>query len=279
MLPGISGGTMAFVLGIYKKLIFEISKTGPKHFKSIRPYLLFKKKPKSPFFWNNYDWAFLSPLLLGLLLAVFLFVALAPELIERWALPFYSALVGLVLASLFKPFREMKKTRRTLTLFCMFFLLSGGVFVFGENLFSFPAKNPSPFLFFPAGFVVAGTLIIPGLSGSYILLILGLYEKTLLALKAGDLPIIFCFFVGALLGIFFMARWMNYFLKNHFDETMAFVSALLLTSLYAIYPLSKTEPKTDFFVLSEEKLIFIFYATSAFFGFLALNYFSEKKKS
>ena len=121
-LPGISGGTMAFILGIYTKLIDEIAKFQVRDFKS--PQTFFKK----------YDWLFLTPLLIGLICALVLFVFLAPPLITTFRFEFYSLIFGFVLASFYSPLKEVEKTLKTLVLFICFAFLSFGCFYLTETV-------------------------------------------------------------------------------------------------------------------------------------------------
>lgn len=279
-LPGISGGTMAFVMGIYEKLIFEISKLKARHFKIFVSRLSLKKsalRQSALFFAGTWDWAFLIPLIGGLAFSAILFVAFAPGFIERYALPFYSLVFGLALASVFKPFKEMKKTLKALALLVLSFALNLLVFSLGGGLFSL-AGGLSPWIFLPAGFLVSMALIVPGISGSYLLAVFGLYEKTLLSLKEGNLAIISCFFIGAAMGLFSTAKAIHYAFKNYFNEAMAIIIGLILASLYAIYPLPK-ESLADILDFNPQKKIFLFCAIISFAPFTALSLSFRQTKS
>ena len=279
-LPGLSGGTMAFIMGIYEKLIGEISKTQIKHLKKLLLFLTFKKqkiKQSILFFWTSWDWSFLIPLIIGLLSSGILFVALASPLIEEYSLQFYSIVCGLVLASLFKPFMEMKKTGKNLFIFFISFAINLILFIFGEqfSLFS-EMKNLTFLIFLPVGFIISSALIVPGLSGSYLLVLFGLYEKTLTALKEGEWPIIFCFLIGILIGLFSIAKLINRMLKNYFDESMAVILALILSSLYAIYPLPK-ESLADILSFDIQKKVFLMFFLCSFLVFMILSFLYKKK--
>ena len=281
VLPGLSGGTMAFILGLYEKLIGEISKAKVQDIKKLISFLSFnKQKAKEAllFFWTKWDWAFLVPLSFGLLCSGILFVALASPFIEKYSLQFYALVCGLVLASLWKPFQAMEKTGKNLFIFFISFVINFVLFVFGENFSLLSGKEDLLFLLFlPVGFLVSSALIIPGLSGSYLLVLLGLYEKTLLALKQGDLLVIVCFFVGTLIGIFSVARLIKKLLKNYFHQSMAVILGLILSSLYAVYPLPK-ESLEDIFSLERPNKIFLFYFISSFLIFIIFNILYERKR-
>ena len=282
-LPGISGGTMAFIMEIYEKLIGEISKTQIKHLKSVFVCLSFKKqqiKQSILFYRNTWDWAFLMPLLFGIVLSAVIFVALAVPVIEKYSLEFYSLIFGLVLASVFKPFKDMNKTAKTLVLLFVSFSVNTILFAFGKELFLFSADSVElwPLIFLPVGFLVSSALIIPGISSSYLLLIFGLYEKTLQALRQGDLIVICFFLIGAVLGLFLMAKWIQKMIKNYFNETMAMILGLILGSLYSIYPLPKKSLE-DFLAYDSQKQIFLFYFIISFSALMISSFFYEKKKS
>ncbi len=275
-LPGVSGGTMAFIMGIYEKLIWEISKTRMEHFKKIPLFLTFKKSQiqmAARFFRSAWDWSFLIPLGLGAVSAAALFVAFASPLIEKYSLEFYSIIFGLTLASTFKPFKDMQKSARTAVLFFVSFTANILCFAFGKSFFLFPQDLPAV-VFLPVGFVIAMALMVPGVSGSYLLLIFGLYEKTLLSLKQGEFSVICFFLIGVAMGVFSTARLMRKMIKNYFNETMAVILGLILSGLYAIYPLPKGSAEEW---LSPQTEIFLFYAIMSLCAFVALSFFYEKK--
>ena len=280
LLPGVSGGTIAFGLGIYEKLIREISKFQIQHLKALLVCFSFKKsktKQSFLFFKKTWDWVFLIPLIFGLVLASVVFVVFALAIIKTYSLQFYSLVFGLILASVFKPFKKMKKTGKTFFLLIFSFIINGLIFSYGKALFLLPIEL-SDFMFLPIGFLISIALIIPGISGSYLLLIFGLYEKTLLALKQGDLFIIFYFFIGFLLGLVLVAKFIQHLIKRHFNETMAVIIGFVLSSLYIIYPLPK-ESLENILVFDTQKQIFCLYFLTSFLIFMSFDLFKKINKS
>lgn len=276
-LPGLSGGTMAFILGIYEKLIEEISKAQKQHLNSLLLCLSFKKnqfKKSIVLFGETWDWPFFIPLIFGIVFSVVVFVAFAPIFIEQYSLQFYSIIFGLVLASVIKPFKKIRKTARIFLILFLSFIINVVLFALGTNL-SLPAEEFSPFIFLPVGFVISAALIVPGLSGSYLLLIFGLYEKTLLALKQGELFVIFCFLIGAIVGILSTAKVIQHLIKNYFNETIAIILGLILGSLCAVYPLPK-ESLEEFLSFDIKEQIFLFYSISSFCTFLVFSLLYER---
>lgn len=274
MLPGLSGGTIAFVLGIYEKIISEISKFQLKPLKkSFSLFSLNRKKFKQflLYLWETWDKAFLIPLMTGVFLSIGLFAVFALPFIEQYSLQFYSIVCGLVLASTLKPLKEIKKTRKTIFLLFLSFIVNTWLFAFGESLSLF-SGSLAPILFLPVGFLISIALILPGLSGSYLLVILGLYEQSLLSLRQGELSVICFFILGAILGLFSTAKSINYYLKNYFDETLAVLLGLILGSLYAVYPLAK-QSLQDILQFDTEKQVFLIYFIISFFVFIGLKLF------
>ena len=277
VLPGVSGGTMAFVMGIYEKLIVEISKFQLRHLQKLFLCFSLKKsqiKKTALFYKKTWDWGFLPPLAFGMILSIALFVAFAGAFIKQYSLEFYSLIFGLVLSSLFKPFKEMKKNTKTFSLFGLSFLVNFLLFVFSESFLRFSGEV-SVLLFLPIGFLVSMALIVPGISGSYLLLILGLYEETLSALKERNILVICFFLIGLISGTLSIAKFIQKMMKSYFNESLAIILGLILASLYAVYPLPK-ESLDDLLTFDAKKRIFLFCSLSSFFVFIALSLFYEK---
>jgi len=279
LIPGVSGGTMAFIMGIYEKLLQEISKLKKTHLKSL--LLCFNiKRPqfqKTISLWiNTWDWAFLVPLIFGIILAFFIFIVLAFPLIQKYNLEFYSIIFGLVLAPTFTPFKKLNKTVKILSIFILSFIINIFLFSLG-NYLSFSVEKIGAWLFLPVGFVISLALIIPGLSGSYLLVLFGLYEKSLLALKNGDLLTIFFFLIGVLMGFVFVAKGIYYLIKNYNHETNAFILGLILGSLYFICPLEKQNIGIE----NNQTQVFLLYSLLSLSIFLFFQFFYGlyKKKS
>lgn len=279
LLPGLSGGTMAFVMNIYGKLIKELSKFRTQHLRSLLSCLKLKLsyiKQTFALFSNTWDWSFLIPLILGIILAIFIFVIFAFPLIVQYHLQFYSIIFGLILASVLQTFKQIKKTVKNIFLFVLSFAINTWLFTLEQNLF-LPIEQMEPLIFFLVGFIVSSALIIPGLSGSYLLVLAGLYEKSLLALKNWDFFILFWLVAGGVLACFSIAKGMHHLLKNHFNTTMSLILGLILSSLYVIYPLPKNSIQ-DLLVFDWQKQIFLLYSTLSFAIFVAFNVFYEKNQ-
>ncbi|MCY4512454.1 MAG: DUF368 domain-containing protein [Bdellovibrionales bacterium] len=265
-LPGISGGTMAFILGIYKKLINEISKFHISDFKS----------PKT--FFQKYDWLFLIPLLAGSISALALFVILAPPLITSFQFEFYSLIFGFILASLYLPLKEIEKSLKTLILFVCFTVLSFYSFYFTETI-SLSREQVSLFWIFPAGALVALALVVPGLSGSYLLILLGLYHYILTAFRDLNMFIIGVFIIGAFIGLISMARGMKFFLHRFPSETLSVILGLIVGSLYILWPFSEAAGGVDFLSSSfSDKISFLLWFSLSFCLTLFISFLYGKNR-
>ena len=266
VLPGISGGTMAFILGIYKKLIDEISKFHIGDFKS--PKIFFQK----------YDWIFLIPLLIGLLGSLILFIFLAPPLIKAFHFEFYSLIFGFVLASFYLPIKELEKTLKTLVLFICFTVLSFFCFYFTETISL--SREQVPLLWIiPAGALVSLALVVPGLSGSYLLILLGLYHFILTAFRDLNFPVISVFMAGAFIGLIFMARGMKFFLHRFPSETLSIILGLIAGSLYILWPFSESTSGTAFFSSPLiEKFVFLLWCSLSFCLTLSISFLYGKNR-
>ena len=127
-------------------------------------------------------------------------------------------------------------------------------------------------MFIPVGFLIAMALIVPGISGSYLLLIFGLYEKTLLALKQLNVLVIVFFALGVFLGFIATAKWIQKMLKRYWNQSLAVILGLMAGSLYAVYPLNDEDLERGMFsnplFWSRDQIEFVVFAfLGCFFAF------------
>ena len=225
VVPGVSGGTIAFVTGIYEELIHSI-RSFDRRFAGLLVVLRFREAL------NRVPWRFLGTVFAGILLAV---VTLAsgiqwmlqhePELI--WAFFF-----GLVAASVFVVRKRVVAWRGSTFIAA---LASGLLFYVVVGMV--PVKTPdSPWFLFICGVVAISAMILPGISGSFILVLLGKYEYLLAALNDRELFPIFLFVSGAAVGILSSARVLAWIFKRHHDVTVAALTGLMAGSLRKVWP-------------------------------------------
>ena len=224
IVPGVSGGTIALITGIYAHLIESISKI---KFGFIRP--LFQGDFKG--FWNQMldeiDFKFFIPLILGIGVAFLTLAKVVTYCMDVHTALTYSFFLGLIIASAVILFRKLNE----INLKNLLFALIGAVLTFIFVSLNPIAANHSLIVIFISGMIAICAMILPGISGSFLLLLLGQYKYMLNALHHLQITDIIVFVVGALIGILGFSRILNYLLKNHEEVTMAFLIGVMLGSL------------------------------------------------
>ena len=204
VIPGISGGTVALILGIYERLIRVINSFD---FEMLR--IVSQKKFREA--WNKVEGNFLSVLLIGMLVSIYSFSALILFLLETYPTAFKSFLSALLF---FSVFIDPLRPKPTKTLFIGLFL----AFLICSLLYFLPPGNFAEvnlLYIFLSGFIAISALIVPGISGSFILLLMGSYSTILMAVRDLNYLILIIFLMGALTGLFTIARLIQFaFTKN-----------------------------------------------------------------
>ncbi len=245
-LPGISGGTVALIVGLYDKLIGGAGHvvSGIKRYVTDVPRGRGKDRAMEQF--RLVDWSVLIPALIGMAVALILAAVLIAPLVESHTQYAYALFFGLVLACLWIPYTGAGKTWKAwhylLALVCaiLSFLIMG---LPGANLPTHPVV-----VFFAAAVAICA-LVLPGMSGSFILLALGLYEPTMAALRAADLPYITVFVLGMITGLALFVKVLQFLLENHHHITLVVLTGLMAGSLRALWPWQSEDreilPMTD----------------------------------
>jgi putative membrane protein len=233
IVPGVSGGTIAFILGIYEKLIVSIKVVTGDAVK-----LLFQRKFKEMLL--VIPWEFLVPLALGMFAAVFALANLMDYLLVEYPTFVWSFFFGLVLASIFLISRRVAvwniKTVGVLLLSALISWLLMGL-VPGQT----PATLPA---FFIAGVIAICAMILPGVSGSFLLLMMGKYQQLLAAVTNADYIVLLVFMAGAVLGISVFSRILSWLFKNYENLVIASLIGLMLGSLRKLWPFKETVETT-----------------------------------
>ena len=228
LVPGVSGGTIAFITGIYDELISTIAGLGIDTLKD-----LFNGGLK--LVWTKYNLSFLAVLGLGLISAVIALSGSIHWLQIEYPTELRAFFFGLVLASAPILSREVKPN--TVRKYLMILL---GVLI-AVTITSLPpaVQSNSPLFLTIAGAIAICAMLLPGISGSFILLILGAYTPVITALSNFDILRIGAFAVGALIGLLTFSRVLSRILKNHHSTTIALLTGFLLGSLHVIWPWKK----------------------------------------
>lgn len=229
LVPGVSGGTIALVLGIYERLVASI-REGSSALGSILRGDVRRFKEHL----GNVEWLFLLPLLGGILLAVVLLASFLQQQLEENPTIVAGAFLGLVLASVpiaWRLLRDPKETHAVIAgLVAVALFLVLGV---GE---SETGATPSLVVFFGAGALAICAMILPGISGSLILLMLGMYTPVLDAVADRDLLTVAVVGLGAVVGLAFFSQILHWALEHHHDNVLAALIGLMAGSTRVLWP-------------------------------------------
>lgn len=220
---------MAFILGIYEELLGSI-----RSFDLIFLKRLFTLKFREAF--QHLSWPFLSALLLGIMTAIFTLARTLSWLLENKPVLIWSFFFGLILASTLVVSRHLKKWTPALLVWMALGTI-GTYFLVGMV----PLSTPStPWFLFLCGAVAICAMILPGISGSFILVLLGKYEYVLAAVKNWDFLTLFVVSTGALFGLVTFVRILNLLLRRYREVTITLLTGLMLGSLRKVWPWKKT---------------------------------------
>jgi len=228
VVPGVSGGTMAFILGIYPQLINAIKSFDSEWLRMIMSFNL-KGIINRPHF------GFLIPLGIGAVTALLFFtrVVSLPTLIRTQPEIIYGLFFGLVLGSIVLLFRHLGLQ---LLLSRVVFLIAGILFG-GFVVTMVPASTPDDSWFiFLCGAIAISAMILPGISGSFILLMMKKYAYIFNAIGHFEFSIVLPFLLGILTGVVLFSRILSYLLKQYYQQAILFITGLLVASLYVIWP-------------------------------------------
>ena len=228
VIPGVSGGTIAFLTGIYEELIESI-----KSFNIVNLKLLLKGKFRE--FAKATDLAFLSCIILGILISAFSLAKLMVYLLDKQPIPTWSFFFGLILVSCFYIFGEIKKWNLG-TIICLLAGIAIAVFVCMAS----PTQTTDDWWFIMVcGAIAICAMILPGISGSFVLLLLVKYEFVMNALSSFNIPILLLFAIGAVAGIIAFSHLLSWLLKKFYAQTIALLSGFMVGSLMRVWPWQK----------------------------------------
>ena len=226
VIPGVSGGTMALVMGIYERLINSINQLNFNTLKKIFITRDFKS------FAKDTDLFFLISITVGIFLSIFTLSILLEFLFETHKILVLSYFFGLIFASVFFVGKTIKKySPLSIFLFLIGFLIAGGM------VFISPSSSNSSFLFLIiSGAIAMCSMILPGLSGSFVLLLLGNYELIICAINDLNFSILVPFGIGALSGIILFAKLLQFIFKKFRNNTISLLTGFIFGSLIVLWP-------------------------------------------
>jgi len=230
VVPGVSGGTIAFISGIYEELLNSISSF---NFSLIN---VFKNKGFKSV-WIKVNGNFLVSLFVGILISVLSLAKLIESMLENHPIVIWSFFFGLVLASIIYIGKQITKWTKGSVL-C---LILGAILAFYiTTLNPMVSVNSSPWFLFFAGMIAICAMILPGISGSFILVLLGAYKPVLNALNTKDFVSIIIFLVGAVLGLLSFSKILKWLFSTYKNYTLATLTGFIIGSLNKIWPWKET---------------------------------------
>ena len=225
IIPGVSGGTLAFITGIYKELIDSIKSVNLDSLK-----LLFKFQFKN--FWYQINGNFLSTLLMGMIVSILILSRFITFLLDSHHFKIWGFFFGLILCSAFIIFKSINKLTPI-----SYLLLSLGLVLSGYISLVAPSSTPNTNIFiFLSGAIAISAMILPGISGSFILVFLSKYEFILNSLNSFETNVLSIFLAGCITGLVTFSRLLSYLFKNYYDNVVSMLVGFLFGSLIKIWP-------------------------------------------
>ena len=270
LIPGVSGGTIALITGVYKDLISALNNISLKN--------IFKDLLKN-FKSNKFD--FLSVLGLGIILSIILFSKLILFLLENYNNQISSFFFGLIICSVYVLLKKVKPIK----ILDIILLLFSSFIIYQLLKINAFEKEIDIIYIFMCGFLCSSAMILPGISGSYILLILGAYQFMLkkintIFLNGSDSYIyIIAFVLGAISGILIFSRIIKWLFKNYENKTLVVMIGFILGSVTKIIPDNNRDQEIisiyDFFINDMSLIVWVFLGFSVI---IILNTISKKNE-
>ncbi len=235
IVPGVSGGTIALVVGIYERLVASVRAGSKALVAAVRG-----RGDEFRSWWREIEWHLLIPLLIGILVAIALLAGVIKHQLETNPVPMAGLFVGLVAGSAVIAWALMRgHTRRdivvlgvTAVLIFIVLGLRGGTSEETVNQLA----DPTTLAFFGAGAVAICAMILPGISGSFILVTLGMYEPVLGAVTDRDITTLLVFAAGATIGLAVFSQFLHWALAHHHDTVIAILIGLMIGSMRVLWP-------------------------------------------
>ena len=237
IVPGVSGGTMAFILGIYDELLDAIHAVDMTF---IRRILTLKWREA----FENFPWKFLLALALGIGTAILTLASVLHWALEEYPVYIWAFFFGLIVASIVLV-RKRVKSWNAVNILAAIVAAVGAFILVGST----PSETPhTPILLILSGALAICAMILPGISGAFILVLLGKYAYVLGAVKNFDFFTIALVGVGAVVGLISFARLLRWMLNKNHDLVVAILTGFMLGSLRKVWPWKTFETISETFV-------------------------------
>lgn len=219
LVPGISGGTVALVVGIYERALNAGNQLMKRQFRAV-------------------DWPFLIAVGVGMVTAVFTLSTVLHDFVENSPEYARGLFLGMVIVSIWVPVAMMdpRDVRRRGVMLIPLFLVAAVVGFLATGFTSTPQTDPSLIVIFFAASIAVCALVMPGISGSFLLLAMGLYTPIMGSLSNREWDVILTFLAGALLGVALFIKGLTWALTKHRSITLTVMAGLMLGSLRALWP-------------------------------------------
>ena len=227
--PGVSGGTIAFITGIYEELIYSLKQCGVSALKK-----LFQEGVKST--WQHINGGFLLTLFSGIIVSILSISGVVLYLLANYPILLWSFFFGLILAAVWSVIRHIDKWQiGVITAF-----LIGTLSAFFITTISPTTIESTPFIVFLSGMIAICAMILPGISGSFILLLLGMYAPMLTAAKELQLVTLCVFASGCVAGLLSFSHVLSWMFQRYKTMTLSLLGGFMLGSLNKVWPWKQT---------------------------------------
>ena len=225
VIPGVSGGTIAFITGIYEELIDSIKSINLTAIKLLLGF-------KLPEFWKAINGTFLISVFIGVGISVFSLAKGLEYLLHHYPILVWSFFFGLIVASAIYVARSIKRWKADTIIGG----LAGIVIAYLITVITPAEANTSYWFIFLSGAIAICAMILPGISGSFILVLLGMYKFILSAVGDMNIAVILTFLVGAAVGIIAFSNVLSWLLKKYHNTTIAVLAGFMVGSLNKVWP-------------------------------------------
>lgn len=229
VVPGVSGGTIAFITGIYEELLATIASVNFNTLKSIKTEGIIG-------FWNKINGKFLLPLLSGIALSIISLAHAVTYALDNHPLLVWGFFFGLVIASTIIVGKSINKWNVKLIIS----LIIGAIFAFWITTLNPGEGSNQAWYIFISGVLAICAMILPGISGAFILLLLGSYNTILTAIKSLDVLVATIFAAGCITGLLSISRLLSWAFKNYHNIMISVLTGFLLGSLNKLWPWKQT---------------------------------------
>lgn len=235
VVPGVSGGTIAFITGIYEELIQSLKNISWAS-------LLVLKNEGIPAFWRAINGTFLLVLLLGIGTSLITLAHVITHLLDHYPVLLWSFFFGLIVASAVMVSKKLNSWNTSV----IFSILLGAGIAYTVTVLSPSKGSESLLLVFVSGAIAICAMILPGISGAFILLLMGMYAPMITALKTLKMDVVLVFMAGCASGLIAFSRVLSWMFKHFPNQTIGLLSGFMIGSLNKVWPWKLTiESWTD----------------------------------